>query len=62
MAPGCASNEQAFEIVVDAMVACGFEPGRDMAIAVDVASTHFFDPARGSTAFARGDGHSTAEA
>ena len=29
-------------------VACGFEPGRDVAIAVDVASTHFFDPARGT--------------
>jgi enolase len=44
--PRLKSNEQAFEIVVDAMVACGFEPRRDMAIAVDVASTHFFDPAR----------------
>ncbi len=44
--PRLRSNEQAFEIVVDAMLACGFEPGRDAAIAVDVASTHFFDPAR----------------
>src|SRR5262249_13415445 len=44
--PRLHSNEQAFEIVVDAMLACGFDPGRDMALAVDVASTHFFDPAR----------------
>jgi enolase len=44
--PRLKNNEQAFEIVVDAMIACGFEPRRDMAIAVDVASTHFFDPAR----------------
>ncbi|APW63447.1 phosphopyruvate hydratase [Paludisphaera borealis] len=43
--PKLRNNEQAFEVVVDAMVACGFEPGRDVAIAVDVASTHFFDPA-----------------
>ena len=43
--PRLRNNEQAFEIVVDAMLACGFEPGRDVAIAVDVASTHFFDPA-----------------
>jgi enolase len=43
--PRLRNNEQAFEVVVDAMVACGFEPGRDVAIAVDVASTHFFDPA-----------------
>jgi enolase len=26
------------------MVACGFEPGKDVAIAVDVASSHFYDP------------------
>jgi enolase len=45
--PRLESNEQAFEVVVDAMLACGFEPRRDVAIAVDVASTHFFDPAGG---------------
>ena len=45
--PRLRSNEQAFEIVVDAILACGFEPRRDVAIAVDVASTHFFDPVRG---------------
>ncbi len=44
--PRLRDNEQAFEVVVDAMVACGFEPGRDVAIAVDVASSHFFDPER----------------
>jgi enolase len=46
--PRLHGNEQAFEVVVDAMIACGFEPGRDVAIAVDVASTHFFDPDRGT--------------
>ncbi len=44
--PRLKNNEQAFEIVVDAIVACGLEPGRDAAIAVDVASTHFYDPVR----------------
>jgi enolase len=44
--PRLRSNEQAFEVVVDAMLACGFEPRRDVAIAVDVASTHFYDPVR----------------
>jgi enolase len=42
--PKLRDNEHALEIVVDAMIACGFEPGRDMAIALDVASSHFFDP------------------
>lgn len=42
--PRLRNNEQAFEIVVDAIRASGFEPGRDVAIAVDVASSHFFEP------------------
>ncbi|MGP0062502.1 MAG: phosphopyruvate hydratase [Isosphaeraceae bacterium] len=46
--PRLHGNEQAFEVVVDAMIACGFEPGRDVAIAVDVASSHFFDPTSGT--------------
>ena len=46
--PRLHGNEQAFEIVVDAMTACGYEPGRDVAIAVDVASSHFFDSDRGT--------------
>jgi enolase len=46
--PRLHGNEQAFEVVVDAMIACGFEPGLDVAIAVDVASSHFFDPERGT--------------
>jgi len=53
--PRLRSNEQAFEIVVDAMLACGFEPGRDVAIAVDVASSHFYDPSR-QTYSLRADG------
>jgi enolase len=43
--PDLDSNEHAFEIVLEAMFACGFKPGHQMAIAVDVASTHFYDPA-----------------
>jgi enolase len=46
--PKLRGTEPAFEVVVDAIVACGLEPKRDVAIAVDVASTHFFDPARGT--------------
>ncbi len=49
--PRLRSNEQAFEIVVDAIVACGFEPGRDVALAVDVASSHFYDPDRQTYSF-----------
>jgi enolase len=41
--PRLRTNEQAFQIVVDAILACGFEPGRDVALAVDAASSHFYD-------------------
>jgi len=43
--PRLDSNAQAFEIVLEAMFDCCFQPGRQVAIAVDVASTHFYDPA-----------------
>ncbi|MDG3003110.1 phosphopyruvate hydratase [Paludisphaera mucosa] len=43
--PKLKDDEQAFQIVVDAMLACGLTPGEDAAIALDVASTHFFDAA-----------------
>jgi enolase len=46
--PRLRDNEQALEIVVDAMLACGSEPGRDVAIAVDVASSRFYDSASGT--------------
>jgi enolase len=55
--PRLRDNEQAFEIVVEAIRACGFEPGRDVAIAVDVASSHFFDPARGTYHLRTGSDH-----
>jgi enolase 1/2/3 len=46
--PKLKDNEDALGIVVDAMLACGLEPGRDVAIALDIASTHFFDPPSGT--------------
>ena len=55
--PRLRDNEQAFEIVVQAIRACGFEPGRDVAIAVDVASSHFFDPATGTYRLRTGGDH-----
>ena len=42
--PKLKSNEQAIERVVEAIIACGMEPKVDMAIALDVAASHFFDP------------------
>jgi enolase len=55
--PRLRDNEQAFEIVVEAIRTCGFEPGRDVAIAVDVASSHFFDSATGTYSLNTGGDH-----
>ena len=46
--PRLRDAEHAFAVVVDAIIACGMEPGQDVAIAVDVASTHFHDPDHGT--------------
>ncbi|MBI3839418.1 MAG: phosphopyruvate hydratase [Planctomycetia bacterium] len=43
--PRLQSNGQAAEFVVRAIEAAGLDPGRDVTMAVDVASTHFFDGA-----------------
>ena len=40
-APRLASNEAGFEVMVEAIERAGLKPGRDAAIAVDVAASHF---------------------
>jgi enolase len=37
------SNEAGFEVMVEAMERAGFEPGRDAAISLDVAASHFWE-------------------
>lgn len=44
--PRLASNRAAAEFVVRAIEAAGLHPGRDVTIAIDVASSHFFDGER----------------
>ena len=43
--PRLRTNAQAVEHVLEAVIACGLEPGRDVAVALDVASSHLYDPA-----------------
>jgi enolase len=42
-APNLASNREAVEVVLEAIKAAGYTPGKDMYIALDVASSEFFD-------------------
>ncbi len=41
--PRLKSNAEAIELVLRAIEAAGLEPGRDVTLALDVASTHFYD-------------------
>ena len=42
-APNIASNEEAIETVLTAIEAAGYKPGKDIFIAMDAASTEFYD-------------------
>jgi enolase len=42
-APALASNEQALELLVEAIEAAGFKPGKEIFLALDVAASEFFD-------------------
>jgi len=44
--PKLHNNEHALEMIVAACVRGGFEPGKDVAIALDVAGTHFYKDGR----------------
>jgi enolase len=41
-APNLESNEEALKLIVDAIVAAGYRPGQDVAIALDPAASEFF--------------------
>ncbi|VAW77483.1 Enolase [hydrothermal vent metagenome] len=42
-APHMRSNEEPFELIVEAISQVGLQPGRDVGIAIDPASSEFFD-------------------
>src|ERR1700758_730417 len=62
-APSCKSNEEAIQIVFEAIVAAGYKPGEQVAIAIDPAASEFFDKASGKYVFKKSDKsvHSSAE-
>ncbi|HWB30641.1 MAG TPA: phosphopyruvate hydratase [Vicinamibacterales bacterium] len=47
-APSLSSNRQAVELVLEAVQAAGYTPGKDMYVALDVASSEFWDEASSS--------------
>jgi enolase len=53
-APMLPSNEAALDVVMQAIESAGYEPGRDVAIALDVAASELFQD--GEYVFKKGDG------
>jgi enolase len=62
-APSCNSNEEAIQIVLEAISAAGYKPGEQVSIALDPASSEFYDKASGKYVFKKSDKseHSSAE-
>jgi enolase 1/2/3 len=62
-APNCKSNEEAIQIVIEAITAAGYKPGEQVSIALDPASSEFFDKSSGKYVFKKSDksAHSSSE-
>jgi enolase len=62
-APSCKSNEEAIQIVLEAISSAGYKPGEQVAIALDPAASEFFDKASGKYVFKKSDksAHSSLE-
>src|SRR5580700_544015 len=54
-APSCKSNEEAIQIVLEAIGAAGYKPGEQVAIALDPASSEFYDKASAKYVFKKSD-------
>jgi enolase len=54
-APNLRSNEEAIEVVLEAVRAAGYKPGSEVALALDVAATEFYDANDRKYKFSAGD-------
>jgi enolase len=62
-APSCKSNEEAIQIVLEAISGAGYKPGEQVSIALDPASSEFYEKASGKYVFKKSDKsvHTSAE-
>ncbi|MCK4909082.1 MAG: phosphopyruvate hydratase [Planctomycetes bacterium] len=52
-APDLKSNEEAFEVILEAIQKAGYRPGKDISLAIDSAASEFFE--KGSYVFKKSD-------
>src|SRR5246500_1572704 len=61
-APSLKSNDEALDLIMEAIQLAGYTPGEDISIALDPASSEFYDKASGKYIFKKSDGrHLTSE-
>ena len=54
-APNLKSNEEALEVVLEAITKAGYKPGAQIGIALDPAASEFYDKASGKYVFKKSD-------
>src|SRR6266851_2489838 len=54
-APNLKSNEEALEVVMEAITKAGYQPGEQIAIALDPAASEFYDKAKAKYVFKKSD-------
>jgi enolase len=55
-APDLPSHEAALDLILAAVEQAGYQPGKDVVLALDPAASEFFDKATGEYVFKKGDG------
>lgn len=61
-APNCKTNEEPLSLIMEAIKAAGYEPGKDISIAMDVAASEFYDKESGKYILSKsGEGERTSE-
>ncbi|MGD0840496.1 MAG: phosphopyruvate hydratase [Candidatus Acidiferrales bacterium] len=54
-APNLKSNEEAVEVILEAITAAGYTPGKQVALSIDPAASEFYDAASGKYVFKKSD-------
>ncbi|MDT6715909.1 phosphopyruvate hydratase [Enterococcus faecium] len=63
-APNLGSNEEGFEVIIEAIEKAGYVPGKDVVLAMDAASSEFYDKEKGVYVLAdsgEGEGEKTTD-
>jgi enolase len=54
-APNLKSNEEAVEVILEAIAQAGYKPGKDIGLALDPAASEFYDPKKRKYVFKKSD-------